>query len=303
MNIFITGSTGFIGKYLTNALVDSCDNLLLLSRQAYNIRSLQLAPNVIVIEGGLSDINSWQSKVNEFSPDVAVHLAWEGIPDFSFEMSVKNLRYGLDLLGMLAKVGCKTVICAGSCWEYGEQSGEVTEEAEVIPYNAFTAAKNSLHWMVREITKENDMRFFWTRLFYVYGPGQRETSLLPYIIRQVQQGKNPELKTPSISNDFIYVEDVVRAFVAIIKNQPENSVYNIGSGSETSVKSIAEMVCKQYAVPREINMSGGTDGNQTISLLADISKIKRDTGWEPKISIEEGIQRMIDSYQGEKIDE
>ena len=140
------------------------------------------------------------------------------------------------------------------------------------------------------------MHFIWTRLFYVYGPGQRESSLLPYIISCVRQGKNPELKTPAARNDFIYVEDVARAISDIVKRPQTDGVYNIGSGSSTSVQQIVETVCDKFGFPYESGGLNSLTKSPVVDFWADISRIKSDTGWEPKTSIKEGIQKTIDYY-------
>ncbi len=303
MKVFITGGTGFIGRHVVQELQGSGNTLLLLSRQSGKARSLSAMANVSVVEGDLSDIGGWRSEVERFRPDAAIHLAWEGLPDYSAGKSASNLKYGLDLLTMLAEAGCKSTVSTGSCWEYGEQSGKVGEDMPVYPYNAFTAAKDALHRMGREIARESGMNFIWTRLFYVYGPGQKETSLIPYIIVSVKNGKKPELKTPSARNDFVYVGDVARAIAAILKKTPEYGVYNIGSGVITGVRQIIEIICNKFDFSCKINGSDEAAGSPSFNFQADISKIINDTGWGPEAGIEEGIQRTIDSYLGEKVDE
>ncbi|MBI4333146.1 MAG: NAD(P)-dependent oxidoreductase [Chloroflexi bacterium] len=270
--------------------------LLLLSRQPGNARSLPVMPKVDTVQGDLSDIGKWQDEVGQFSPEVAVHLAWEGIPNYDAETSVKNLNYGLSLLTMLAESGCKSVICSGSCWEYGQQTGKVSEDAVLKPSNAFAAAKNALHWLGKELARERGMGFVWTRLFYVYGPGHRKASLIPYIIDCARKGERPELKTPLARNDFVYVEDVARAISAITNGPKKNGVYNIGSGSSTSVQEIVETVRASLGLPYEGKAPEQPASGPTANFWADISRIKTDLGWVPGTGIKEGIQKTIDYY-------
>lgn len=272
MRIFITGGTGFIGRYVVKKLKEDKDNeLFLLSRD-------------------LSDIDKWRKEVEDFKPEAAIHLAWEGLPNYDAKTSIKNLKYGLDLMNMLAGISCKTVLSTGSCWEYGGQSGKLTEDISPQPLNAFTSAKNALHLLGKEIAKENNIQFIWTRLFYVYGPGQRETSLIPYLINCAQNKKTPEVKNPSAKNDFVYVEDVAEALTMLVKNCQKSGVYNIGSGEPTSVQKIVEIIFPEYHFP------GQPVDSSADNFYADISKIKKEIGWKPKTNIKEGIQKMIDYY-------
>ena len=293
MKIFITGGTGFIGKYLVKELQGTGNALSLLCRQPEKVSSLTAKTNIDVVKGDLSNIEGWRSEVERFSPDATVHLAWEGLPDYSAATSVRNLKYGLDLLVMLAETGCKTFIGTGSCWEYGQQSGKIAEDATLKPFNAFSAAKNTLHRMGREIAAEYKMNFIWTRLFYVYGPGQRDSSLIPHIINSYREGKKPEIKNLHTQNDFIFVGDVVSALAAILNQPRDYAVYNIGSGVATGVERILEITSNEMDYSYQ---SSGADSPVT-GLYADISGINRDTDWRPETDISEGIRRTVYSYQ------
>lgn len=279
MKIFITGGSGFIGKHLVKKLGEEKNNKLFL------------------LSKNLADIESWRKEVEDFKPDVAIHLAWEGLPDYSAETSIKNLKYGLDLIKMLAEIGCKRVMSVGSCWEYGEQSGRLKENAVLKPNNAFSAAKNALHQLGGEIAKENNIQFIWVRLFYVYGIGQRETSLIPYLINCAKTGKTPDIKNASAKNDFIYIEDVIEAISMLVKKCKKSGVYNIGSGHLTSIQEIIKMIFNNFGLDyqcKENKICNSSD------FYSDISKIKKEVGWKPKVAIKEGIKEMVWSLSNNK---
>jgi nucleoside-diphosphate-sugar epimerase len=279
MKIFVTGGTGFIGKHLVKKLQERGHTLCLLSSD-------------------LAEPEKWKKEISDFGPDAVVHLAWEGLPDYSAEISIKNLKYGLELFDLLAGIGCKTILSTGSCWEYGGQQGKLSEDAPVKNINAFTAAKNSLHWLGTEIARENNMQFIWTRLFYVYGPGQRKESLIRYLINCVKSGKTPEIKNPLAKNDFIYVEDVAEALSVLLENCKKSGVYNIGSGKLTSVKKIIEIVSDQHGLKNQYkDLTPRPTDVLLTEFYADISKIKKEIGWKPKTNIAEGIERTINYFK------
>jgi nucleoside-diphosphate-sugar epimerase len=286
MKVFVTGGTGFIGKYVVKKLECEGHNILLLSR-----KPAIATKKVKTFVGNLADIDRWKNKVKHFKPQATIHMAWEGLPDYGAVVSIKNLEYGLDLINMLTEIGCKRIICTGSCWEYGQKQGKVSEESPVEPLNAFSASKNALYWLGRELARENDIAFIWTRIFYVYGPGQRQTSLIPYIISCAKGNKKPVIKNPFAKNDFVYVEDVAAAISMILKNCEQSRIYNIGSGYSVRVKDIVRMIYDNFGLEYEDNSTS----ESFVDFWADISKINRDLGWEPKIDINEGIQRMIES--------
>ena len=299
MRVFITGGTGFIGRYVLKHLEKEGYNILLLTRASKeNFSSIISSKKVDIISGNLSDIDKWKNELIQFKPSAAIHLAWEGIPDYGVETSIKNLKYGLNLFEELAEIGCKKIVCTGSCWEYGQNQGKISENLLAKSLNAFTAAKNALHCLGREIAKENNMQFIWTRLFYVYGPGQRENSLIPYIVKCVKEGKKLNLKTPSARNDFIYVEDVAKAIVAILEKCDQSTVYNIGSGYSISIQDIINIVYNGLNFQHKLkNGMLKTENIYSDNFWADISKIKKEIGWEPKVNIVEGVKNTVSYYK------
>lgn len=294
MRIFLTGGRGFIGQYLVPKLIQKGHEILFLSRRS----DVSFENNKVeVLVGDLAHLEDWKEKVKEFAPEATIHLAWEGIPDYGLNLSIRNLQQGLNLFSFLAEIGCKKIISTGSCWEYGKQKGSLTEGSIINPHNAFTAAKNSLHWMGKCLAEEKQLQFIWTRLFYVYGPGQRKNSLIPYIIDCITNGKKPEIKTPLAKNDFVYVEDVAEALVAILESVSSfhSDVYNIGSGNLTSVKEIIDLVYAHLNINPEVDNSAATNNILYDGFWADLSKIEKETGWSPKTDIKEGILKMIKS--------
>ncbi|MHA2174315.1 MAG: NAD-dependent epimerase/dehydratase family protein, partial [Candidatus Hodarchaeales archaeon] len=293
MRIFITGGTGFIGPYVVDHLLKKGHKLLLLSyeEETLNENLLQRMRKVEFVSGTLENLPKWKKSLISFNPELTIHMAWQGIPDFKSEMSVKNLQNGLDLYLTLAEIGCKRIITSGSCWEYGRTEGKISEELTPFPSNPFTIAKNSLRVMGEEIAKEKDLQFIWTRFFYVYGPGQKPTSLLPYIITSVLSKVTPQIKTPDARNDFIFVDDVGSAIASIVgKCQGKNIIYNIGSGYSTSVREIIKIAYEKNNIPFSQDLFPTAQESDKVNFWADISKIKADIGWEPKVSLDEGIE-------------
>lgn len=285
MRIFITGGTGFVGKYVVAELQKRNHKLLILSRSS--LRDLgQNFPsrrNLAFVYGDLSAINKWQNKLARFKPQAAIHLAWEGIPDYGFAASAKNLFQGLALIRALHKAGCKKIIAAGSCWEYGVDSGKIGENAAPRPINAFSAAKTALYNLGKEAAKEYGMKFVWARIFFVYGPGQRPSSLIPHLIAEKARGVRPAVKNPDGGNDFVYVANVARALRMLVEKKTPHDLYNIGSGRLTGVREVARVVYGKDVVKRKSPARG---------FYADIARIKKDIKWKPEVPLAAGIRTM-----------
>jgi nucleoside-diphosphate-sugar epimerase len=288
--IFITGGTGVNGGHLLNKLREKdCEVLVLTIEENYEFSS----KNINALYGNLSKPEEWKDKLKEFKPDTVIHFAWGGIPyDYGPEMSIKNLRNSLNLILVLSEINCPRIISIGTCWEYGKNQGVLKESDSIKPSKPIALAKNSLHQMIDELAKEKGIISIWARFFYVYGPGRKETTLIPYIINCAKNNKDPELKNPFGSYDFIYSEDVANALLMIIEEGNKSATYNIGSGKSTSILDITKIIYRQLNIPCNLR-TYEADERLYDNFWADISKIKREIGWEPKIILEEGLLNMV----------
>ena len=176
MRILITGGSGFIGKPLIKKLLELDHQLLVLSRQKkfnfshYNLR---------VVYGDLNNPKSYQSVVINFLPEIIIHLAWQDIPDYSLKKSLINHQQSLNLLNFLTGLeSCKKIVVSGSCWEFNQLKGECSENHVGEPYNGFTWAKHSIRSWLKVRCREKNIPYVWFRIFYAFGPGQREASII-----------------------------------------------------------------------------------------------------------------------------
>jgi nucleoside-diphosphate-sugar epimerase len=191
----------------------------------------------------------------------------------------------------------------GSGWEYGVQQGKLSENTTSVPFDAYTAAKHSLNWLGWEIAKENGMDFVWMRLFFVYGPGQRLLALIPSLLASIKAGKKPEIRNPNAKNDFVYVEDVAEAIALAVKKcfprkgaDPKHCVYNVGSGKLTGVIDIVKYICLKYNLKINYKKTAKQPQDKITTSYADITKIRKEIGWRPKTSIQEGITLTIKDF-------
>lgn len=296
MKIFVTGGTGFIGVHTVQLLAEKGHDLMLLLRNPDKLYLIAgLKRQIRFVCGDLTSLDGWKKELTNFRPEVLLHMAWEGLPDYGIKMCKANFDYGVSMFILAGEAGCKSVMSLGSCWEYADKQGELTENAGIDTTKIFPAFKNSLRIAGEAISNEYKMKFYWPRLFFVYGPGQRDTSLIPSVISAVRQGLVPDIKKPANRNDFIYVKDVADALVKILQEKPDGIVYNVGSGFPTSVSEIISHVYTAMGYENKYVLEAracivGED------FCADISRIKRDIGWVPKFSCANGIKETVQYY-------
>ena len=181
MKILLSGGSGFIGKNLLNFLAQNYENIMVIGRNLNSIKEVKI--NKLKLDLNNPDANYYE--IIKYNPDVFVHLAWEGIPDYSEEICKKNYFNTVKIIRMLINfTSCSKIISTGSCWEYND--GKIIgkcEETEIInPSKAFSIYKSKVFQEVSKVTKNKNITFNWLRLFYVYGPGQKSLSIIPMLI-------------------------------------------------------------------------------------------------------------------------
>ena len=242
MRILITGMGGFIGKNLITKF-SKHDQILSLSRTNYKSINLQ---NVQYLTGDISKPKNWIDKVASFAPDCCIHLAWDGIPDYSLSRCIENMNSNLIFLESLIQIGIPNFIFAGSCWEYGNCSGEINEEFNPNQVSIFGLTKLTILSFLEKLSYEFNFNYKWARIFFAYGPHQKKHSLINSIWNDIHEKKGNSIKNPYASQDFIYIEDVCRAIIELTNKNVKSGIYNIGSNNLTSIAEIANIIYTHY---------------------------------------------------------
>ena len=275
MRIILTGGTGFIGYPVLKNLIALNHEVLLLGRNFTLIDNLKIKK----IRLDLNNFIDKKKEILDFKPEAVLHLAWQGIPDYSKQMSEINFNNSLNFLNFLIENSeCKKIIVPGSCWEYNDGSilGQCSEDIKINPQKPFSIYKKKLFDELINKTHKHNVIFIWPRLFYVYGPYQKKTSLIPMLIDSYLNNKEPNIKSPYNKNDFIFIDDVVKILIFMLQSSLPSGVYNIGTGVATEVIELSNIIKNFFNsnYNLEKNIKKKTD-EQTINFFADTNKLKK----------------------------
>ena len=284
--VLVTGATGFIGKYVVGELIRNKQKVVCLVR---NTSKYIAVGDEEVLECNLTEIEILKKTLKSLEIDTFIHLAWEGIPDYSYKYSKKNLEIGMNVLEICKCLNVSKLIITGSCWEYADPKGAISTDYPIEYNNYFKAAKNSLHMMAHAFCEDNAIQLNWLRLFYVYGAGQREGSLIPHIINSIREGCQPELNGAYNENDFVNVRDVARVIVEVAMRNEKKEVLNVGRGETVRVLDIVEEVANQmdFIIDKEKYIC-----KEGASFYADKAEMIKD-GIKCEIDIRDGVREMI----------
>lgn len=298
MKIVISGGSGFVGKNLVSDLLQKNKNIMLIGRNLDFISDTRIKKKTI----DLNNSNYGYQEIIDYNPDVFVHLAWEALPDHSEEVSKKNYLNTMRIIKMLVNgTNCSKIIITGSCLEYndGNIEGQCREDFVTNPQIPFSIYKNKIFKEVSEIVEKKKIIFNWLRLFYVYGVGQKNRSIIPMLIESIKNKKKLNINYPENVNDYINVEDVSKIIDCFISKNILSGIYNVGSGKGIAVKELLKII--------DININGNASltreylnkiekKKKIYNFYACTKKINRYLGNFDLVDINTGIKNLIKNY-------
>lgn len=297
----VTGGAGFIGSHLVDHLVKQGHTVRVLDDFSTGNRANLAGAPVEIVDGSVADAKAVAGAVAGCK--VIYHLAAIASvtksveePLVSHEISATGT---LRLLEAARKSGVRRVVFAGSSSAYGDQPGAVRNEDDLLlPLSPYAAAKLAAEHYCSCFTAVYGLETVRLRFFNVFGPRQDAKSpysgVIALFIAAMSAGRAPTIYGDGLqARDFVYVENVVHALLqAASSTQAVGNVYNIGNGQSTTILELAANLNRLLGAKIQPIHAPARAGDVRFS-QADISRARRDLGYDPKVSFAEGLARTL----------
>lgn len=242
MKVAVTGSTGFIGNYVVKALLRQQVEVIATGTSAEKAKRFDWFENVHFVELDLSEKVKAKALSEIASADKIIHLVWTGLPNykdlFHFE---ENLLPQYYFLKQLVSLGATDITVTGTCFEYGMREGALDVSMMADPQNPYALAKDSLRRFLQQLQVKQPFRLKWLRLFYMYGKGQSEKSILSQLEKALQNGDEIfNMSGGEQLRDYLPVEEVAEQIITAALDDTKNGIYNVCSGTPVSIKKLVQ---------------------------------------------------------------
>ena len=303
MKILITGGAGFIGSHLVEKLLKKNNEILIIDNLMTGKKeNLSFEGNYELF---IDDLGSEKSlnKITEFNPDVCFHLAAQA----SVVVSVSNPALDFDhnilqpilLLKTLLKTDCKKFVFSSSGGTiFGEPVNVPTSEEDFAgePQSPYGVAKKRLNELIQIITKDTNMSYSILNFSNVFGPRQDphgEAGVISIFSNKFLSNEQPIIYGDgNQTRDYVYVLDVVEAMILSSRTE-ENLFLNIGTGNETSVNQLVQIMKDKFNSEIEPIYQDAREGELLRSVL-DNSKALATIGWKPVYDLNIGMEKVVD---------
>lgn len=300
--VLVTGGAGFIGMHLLPMLLDRGYDVRVMDNMSHRSNREQLAElvatgHVELVENDVRYGGAVQRAVS--GCDGVIHLAAVSInksiadPDESIDI---NMVGNHNVICAAANEGVRRLVYASSASVYGDPpSLPMAEDGPLNPLTPYCISKLAGEHLCKFYENQKGLSWVALRFFNVYGEGQKTsayyTSVINHFVKRISNGEPPIIDgAGEQSMDFIHVTDIARAIVAALESEQDNQPVNIGTGVQTSVAKLARMLIDAVGVdvepefnPREVLVS---------RRAADITRAREVLGWEPKITVEQGMSAL-----------
>jgi nucleoside-diphosphate-sugar epimerase len=250
--VIVTGATGFVGQHLVPLLLKNGHDVLAVARDEKKAQLFDWFDNVEFISADISE----GAKQLKISPGMSlIHLAWSGLPNYKSAFHFEdNLPKSYDFIKSCVNDGVSQVLIAGTCLEYGFQSGPIASNATPHPNNPYAFAKDVLRQQLEFLSKEKSFCLQWARLFYMYGKGQNPKSILSQLDAAIDNGDSVfNMSGGEQLRDYLPIEAVAQQLFDLHESRTKGT-FKFCSDKPISIRRLVEERIQERSADIALNL-------------------------------------------------
>ena len=248
INVLMTGATGFVGKQVLKSLESPNIQITLILRGTHKDFYTQnkFIKSIIYTDNVFDEKPIWWEEACK-DIDIFINLAWYAEPGKYLDSPLNTDCYNgtVSMVKGASKAGIKKFVGIGTCFEYKFSDCPLEISSPLDPQTPYAKAKVDTFLYLTQFCNDHKIEFLWCRLFYLYGEGEDERRLIPYLRKTLSHGNKVQLTSGDKVKDYLDIKEAGR-IIANLSIKKHTGAYNVCSGKGVSIKDLAENIADEY---------------------------------------------------------